>query len=100
MTPTGIQRLLEEIAVAEDEAEVTALLERYADQFDALPPEIRERANELIENALCDRITSFQQALEKQDPRCHGGLQSQPLIEGDSHEHLTASRRQSQRRTA
>jgi hypothetical protein len=55
MTPSGIQRLLEEIAVAEDEGEVTALLERYADKLDALPPKMREQANELIEDAIYDR---------------------------------------------
>jgi prophage regulatory protein len=54
-TPSFLNRLLQEIAVAEDEAEDTAILDRYADELDALPPNMRQHADELIEDAVRER---------------------------------------------
>lgn len=50
--PGFLQRLLEEIAVAEDGAAAVAAVQRYRAELDALPELQREQANELIEDSV------------------------------------------------
>jgi hypothetical protein len=52
MIPGDIQRLLEAIGVAENEADINALLERYDDAIAELPERERERVNEQIADAV------------------------------------------------
>jgi predicted DNA-binding transcriptional regulator AlpA len=47
-----LQRLLEEIAAAEDAAEAAAIVRRNHDELDALPALQREQADEFIEDAI------------------------------------------------
>ena len=53
--PSFLERLLEEIRIAEDETEVAAIRERYRDELEALSPTACEEANELIEDAIRER---------------------------------------------
>lgn len=50
--PPSVQRLLEEIAAAEDAAEAAAIVRRHREELDALPALQREQVNELIEDAI------------------------------------------------
>jgi prophage regulatory protein len=47
-----VPRLLQEIAAAEDVAEVAAIVQRHREQIEALPALQREQANELVEDAI------------------------------------------------
>lgn len=52
MKTFDLTRLLQEIATADDLAEVAAILQRCDAQIDALPPREYEQANELIQDAI------------------------------------------------
>jgi prophage regulatory protein len=53
--PPFLQRLLEEIAAAEDAAEAAAIVQQYREELDALPARQREQATELVEDAIRER---------------------------------------------
>ena len=53
--PPFMRRLLEEVAAAEDMAEVAAIVQRYAAQIEALPGRLYEQANERIADAIRER---------------------------------------------
>jgi hypothetical protein len=50
-----LERLLQEIETAEDDAQIAEIVERFRDELDALPPRERERANAAIEDAIRER---------------------------------------------
>jgi hypothetical protein len=50
-----LPRVLQEISIAESEAEISAILERHGKALDALSPRTREQLNEKLRDAIHTR---------------------------------------------